>query len=356
MTTHLPDAERGYLLLADITGYTDYLQGSELEHAQDVLADLLETIIAGIEPPFVLSKLEGDAAFAYASADAMTGAMLLDALESTYFSFKRRLRDIRHATTCDCNACVLIPNLDLKFFAHEGRYVIRHIGRSEELTGSDVVLIHRLLKGTSGDAIGTGAYAVYTDAAMTALGMDPSVMGFLEHTEVLESVGDVDVHVQNLAERWVFEQERNRVFVTKEAAQYEMITDSSAQPAVLWEWHTDPKRKMEWQEGLTSIGEDLDEGRRGIGAVSHCAHGPQVTLQKVVDWRPFTSFSIEHDIPGLPGILTTTTEFRPTESGTQIIDRVSANPPELWPAIKEALLPQLERNNAILESIIGTTE
>jgi len=62
MTTILPSAQEGCLLLADITGYTAYLQGTELEHAQDVLADLLETIIAGIEPPFEVSKLEGDAA------------------------------------------------------------------------------------------------------------------------------------------------------------------------------------------------------------------------------------------------------------------------------------------------------
>lgn len=356
MTTHLPDAERGYLLLADITGYTNYLQGSELEHAQDVLADLLETIIAGIEPPFLLSKLEGDAAFAYVSADAMSAHLLLDTMESTYFSFKRRLRDIRHATTCDCDACVLIPNLDLKFFVHEGRYVIRRIARSEELTGSDVILVHRLLKGTSGEAVGTGAYAVYTDSTIATLDMDPTVLGFTQHTEALENVGDVEVFVQNLEERWILEQERNRTYVTEEAAQDELVSEISAQPAVLWEWFTEPRRKMEWQEGLTSVDEELDDGRRGIGMVSHCAHGPQVTLQKVVDWRPFFSFTIEHDIPGVPAILTTTTEFHPTENGTRIIDRVMTDPPELWPVIKENLEPSLKRNLATLASILGAAE
>lgn len=39
--------------------------------------------------------------------------MLLDAIDQTYFAFRSRLRDIRQATTCDCNACRLIPNLDL---------------------------------------------------------------------------------------------------------------------------------------------------------------------------------------------------------------------------------------------------
>ena len=54
--------------MADITGYTDYLAGTELMHAQDVLADLLETLVNDVEPTFKLSKLEGDAAFAYATS------------------------------------------------------------------------------------------------------------------------------------------------------------------------------------------------------------------------------------------------------------------------------------------------
>jgi hypothetical protein len=63
------------LLFADITGYTAYLADTVLMHAQDVVADLLETIVAAIEPIFTLSKLEGDAAFAYADAHAIGPTM-----------------------------------------------------------------------------------------------------------------------------------------------------------------------------------------------------------------------------------------------------------------------------------------
>ena len=34
--------ETGYLILADLTGYTAYLAGSELEHAPIIAGDLLE--------------------------------------------------------------------------------------------------------------------------------------------------------------------------------------------------------------------------------------------------------------------------------------------------------------------------
>lgn len=117
MTSLLPSAQRGCLLLADISGYTAYLQGTELEHAQDVLADLLETIIGELEPPFTVSKLEGDAVFAYLPERDLDASLLFDTIDATYFAFRRRLRDVVHATTCDCDACILIPSLHLKFLS-----------------------------------------------------------------------------------------------------------------------------------------------------------------------------------------------------------------------------------------------
>jgi len=53
-------AERGCLAIADISGYTGYLAGSELEHAHDVLADLMRTVVGSLRPRLKLIKLEGD--------------------------------------------------------------------------------------------------------------------------------------------------------------------------------------------------------------------------------------------------------------------------------------------------------
>jgi hypothetical protein len=49
--------ETGLLLLADLTGYTDYLSRGELEHAPTIAGDLLETVVGRLEPPFRLAKL-----------------------------------------------------------------------------------------------------------------------------------------------------------------------------------------------------------------------------------------------------------------------------------------------------------
>jgi len=64
----LAAAETGSLVLTDISGYTTYLLGTELEHAQDVLSDLTSVVVSNVQPPLTVSKLEGDAVFSYDGA------------------------------------------------------------------------------------------------------------------------------------------------------------------------------------------------------------------------------------------------------------------------------------------------
>ena len=250
MSLNLGTPETGCLLLADITGYTQYMADTELAHAQDVIADLLETIVNTIEPVFHLSKLEGDAAFAYASENSANPSMLMDTIESAYFSFQRRLRDIGHSTTCECNACIRIPDLDLKFFVHDGEFVKRHIARSEELAGPDVILVHRLMKGTSGTKVEKTAYAVYTKATLEAMAMDPTILGFIPHTEEFPDIGDVDVFIQDLATLWAFEKERNRDYIPSAQAVYETSFETAAAPAAVWDHLTDPAKRPLWQHAV----------------------------------------------------------------------------------------------------------
>ena len=113
-------AEPTWLLIADISGYTGYLAAVELDHAQDILADLIGTVVTALRPGFRLAKLEGDAAFVVAPSDKLDGSFLLDTIERCYFGFRRRRRDVRQATSCECKACVRIPDLNLKFVVHHG--------------------------------------------------------------------------------------------------------------------------------------------------------------------------------------------------------------------------------------------
>lgn len=352
MTPSLHTAQEGCLLLADITGYTAYLQGTELEHAQDVLADLLETIIAGIEPPFEVSKLEGDAVFAHMPATDLDLPMLFDIVEATYFAFRRRLRDVVLSTTCDCDACVLIPSLDLKFFVHTGSYVVRRIGRTEELTGSDVVLIHRLLKGSARDVVGNNAYLVVTRSVLDAFDGDAEVLGLTPHVEHFD-VGDTDVFIEDLQERWDAEENRTHKALSPEAANVMMRGELPATPQEVWPWFTDPRKRLEWQEALETIDESVDS-RRGVGTVNHCAHGGSVTVQQILDWQPFTSFTTRDEATDLGVVITSTTVFTPNDSGTNVTIYFVCEPEEATEGAQAFVGPALERGMVRLTDIVDS--
>jgi hypothetical protein len=53
----MPDTRKGYLFIADITGYTMYLSQSELEHAHGVIESLLTLLIDHTRPPLVINRL-----------------------------------------------------------------------------------------------------------------------------------------------------------------------------------------------------------------------------------------------------------------------------------------------------------
>ena len=137
----------GYLLIADITGYTRYLSESELEHAQDTLTALLELLVENTRPPLVISRLAGDAVISYGlREDFFQGQTFIEKIEDTYVTFRKTIERLALNNTCRCNACANISNLDLKFFIHYGTFGIQRISDYDELVGSDIILLHRLLK------------------------------------------------------------------------------------------------------------------------------------------------------------------------------------------------------------------
>ena len=210
----LSQPEPACLVIADITGYTGFLAGAELDHAQDILAALMSTVVTAFRPAFKLAKLEGDAAFVYAMTPVVDSAELQDTIESCYFAFRRLLRDISRASTCECNACVLVPKLDLKVVAHHGEVVRQRIGGWEELVGSDVIVVHRLLKNHVVEETGFAAYAMYSEGCLAAMGLDdPAAAGLLEHREEFEGVGEVVGWVRDLEAAWRDELDRSRIVV-----------------------------------------------------------------------------------------------------------------------------------------------
>ncbi|HEY7464066.1 MAG TPA: DUF2652 domain-containing protein [Candidatus Limnocylindria bacterium] len=316
----LKEAERGCLVLADISGYTGFLADSELAHAQDVLRDLIQTVVGTQRPLLKLAKLEGDASFSYSLTDKPDGSALLDTLEASYFAFRRRLDAIKRATTCDCNACILIPGLNLKFVAHFGEFVRERMYGVEELTGTDVIVAHRLLKNDVTSVQGVAAYALLTDALVRAANLDPQALAFAEHRHAYEGIGEVAGWVHDLEPRWQSEQETRRVRVTAKAQLRAVEADIPATPQEVWAVVTDPNRRADFVPGVARVDEAPMGGRRGIGTTNHCVHGEGATLEEILDWRPFDYFTLKSTVPGI-GSWVVTEEVQATDGGAHVAIR-----------------------------------
>ncbi len=332
----LRTADTGCLLIADISGYTSYLGATELQHAHDVLVDLMETIVRSLRPRFHIAQLEGDAAFGYALAGELDAGALLDAVDQTYFSFRRRTRDIAQATSCTCEACRRVPTLDLKFVVHDGEFVRTAVAGWEQPTGTDVNLVHRLLKNTVQDRLALAAYALFTSACVDALGIDAAALGLVEHRERYDDVGEVVCHVQDLHARWQAEDEQRRIVVPRDATQFEVTREFAVPAAVLWDWHTSPKKRLVWQTDFTRIDEVHARGRRGVGTTNHCAHGRGVISEEILDWRPYRYFTVRVAVPAL-GPWTFTFEFvELADDRTEL--RVRTEPLAGWRRVLWALM------------------
>ena len=286
------ETEHGYLVIADISGYTSFVAGTELEHAHGILSDLLETICMRIESLLTIHKLEGDAVFAYAPEAKITrGETILELVESTYTAFRDRQTNIKHATTCTCNACRNISTLDLKFVVHHGDYIIQHVRNTREMVGSDVNLAHRLLKNHITDDTGWKAYALFTEKSLEHMNME--LEGSHRQVEAYEHLGEVITHNINMRERYDEVMAERRVMITDQQADFTMEVDFSTPPPLTWEWLHDPVRRNQWGHGVVWSKGDRPKGRTGNGASNHCAHGKTVSTEIVLDWRPFDYATLE---------------------------------------------------------------
>ena len=338
----LPKTESACFVIADISGYTNFISGVELDHAQDIIADIMDTLLRALRPTFRLAKFEGDAAFVYAVADKVDGSLLQDAIESAYFAFRKRLRSIKQANSCECQACSAMQSLDVKFVVHHGEFIKQKMGGQEELAGRDVILVHRLLKNEVNKKLGGHAYALYSDACVRAMGIDPAAQGLAEHDEAIDVIGATKCWIRDLEQAWTRENETTRIVVGRDDAFRVIERSFAAPPPAVWEFVTSPAHHSRWQRS-DSVVEEAVNGRRGAGTRNHCVHGKDAIIEEILDWRPFDYVTLAAllPIPGAPKIQLTHAFEGQADGGTRLELRFGKPKPkdlaffeQVWPTVQ----------------------
>jgi hypothetical protein len=193
--------QTGYLVLADISGYTSFVAKTEIEHADFALSSLLEAIVEKLSSLLTISKLEGDAVFAYLEESKLPeGKPLLELIDHTYLAFRDKAEALYRQATCECKACRAVPTLDLKFMVHHGDFIIQQVAGIRDLLGTDVNLIHRLAKNHVSESTGWKGYALFTNQGLERMQTDKA--SFVQQTESYEHLGDIETYVRDMHIRY----------------------------------------------------------------------------------------------------------------------------------------------------------
>jgi hypothetical protein len=135
-----------FLFLPDISGFTEFVQTTEVEHSQHVISELLEVLIEANTEQLQLAEIEGDALFFYKENEIPSLEKLLAQVEHMFTAFHSHLKLLEKNRICPCNACSSAPKLQLKIIAHCGALQFINVQNNRKPFGSQVIEAHRLMK------------------------------------------------------------------------------------------------------------------------------------------------------------------------------------------------------------------
>jgi Protein of unknown function (DUF2652) len=182
------------LLIADIGGYTDYMQfhRSVLGHAEAATSRMLAKVV-GAARGFDLIEIEGDAAFLSRDAGGLDSGDALDAVTSAAIAMHgafHQERQLVQLNMCPCGSCKQTSDLKLKFVAHVGEVATQTIKHRRKLVGLDVIYVHRMLK----NPVDVPEYLLVTDELLRHGDSASSPSGMRDVDLDLEGIGQVRTH------------------------------------------------------------------------------------------------------------------------------------------------------------------
>jgi uncharacterized protein YndB with AHSA1/START domain len=146
--------------------------------------------------------------------------------------------------------------------------------------------------------------------------------------EEYEHLGEIKTFNIDLHKRYQEITEQRRIMLDEKDADLILHVDFSTPPAVTWEWLQDPDKRNIWNGGHIhwSSGE-RPNGRGGVGASNHCAHGNAVSTEVTVDWHPFEYLTTESFENGKKNFSETLCLEALPNGGTRVHDRMVMHMP-----------------------------
>jgi len=137
---------KGLLFIPDISGFTRFVNETEIDHSRLIIQELLELLINANQIELEVSEIEGDAILFYKFGESPDLKELYKQVEKMFCAFHAHLNVYDQRRFCQCKACMSAVNLTLKVITHYGEFAGYNVNRFNKLIGKDIIVAHQLLK------------------------------------------------------------------------------------------------------------------------------------------------------------------------------------------------------------------
>jgi len=137
---------KGLLFIPDISGFTKFVNETEIQHSRLIIQELLETLINTNQLGLEISEIEGDAILFYKFGEVPDLSVLYRQVEKMFCEFHKHLIAYEHSRFCQCSACKSAIALSLKVITHYGEFTGYNVRNFNKLIGRDIIVAHQLLK------------------------------------------------------------------------------------------------------------------------------------------------------------------------------------------------------------------
>jgi len=262
--------KKSLLFLPDISGFTKFVQTTEVEHSQHVISELLEVLINANTQDLQLAEVEGDALFFFKEEEIPSLEKLLAQIETMFTAFYSHLKLLEKNRVCPCNACSTAPSLQLKIIAHSGELQFINVQDNRKPFGTQVIEVHRLMK----NSVKSDNYVLLSQDLVNEIELSKNYQSKLyDFKEGTNEYDDKEIHYlystidNNTLKIKPFAQAKKVSFDNSAALSFTKHYPTSAKN--LLEYITNYKYRHEWVTGVDKFEYNENEVTR-IGTEHIC--------------------------------------------------------------------------------------
>lgn len=259
---------RGLLFIPDISGFTRFVNQTEIEHSRLIIQELLEILISANQVGLEVSEIEGDAILFYKFGESPRLEDLYKQVEKMFCDFHRSLIAYEARRFCQCSACVSATNLTLKIITHYGEFTGYNVRTFNKLIGKDIIVAHQLLK----NDIDQHEYWLVTKSML----QDNPPAGFAQWMQWNSSVkqtesGDIPFHYTQLSQlkNEIPPDPAIQLELSKKTKMLSFSKEYDTDIITLFHLTGDFNYRSRWQEGVKSI-EEVNHMLPRVGMRCRC--------------------------------------------------------------------------------------